>query len=84
LKKKSSGGNLNYALVLLGETDNYFCILMDEDLARSLIMRLYYFGGRGLKYFKPFYEDSDLTGRTQIMTYKVDWDEFIKDLPFSE
>jgi len=80
INKKLQGSTHSYSVVLVGNNpQNYFCILMDEVLANSLIVRLRYFNGIGLKYFKPFIEEKDLTRRTNILVYEVDWDAFLKD-----
>ena len=68
---KNSEGNLNYSVVLYQEDGQYVARLMDRALANSLIMKLYYFDGKGLKYFKPLILSHDLTGRTRIKVFKV-------------
>ena len=64
-------GNLNYSVVLYQEDGQYVARLMDRYLANSLIMKLYYFDGAGLNYFKPLILSHDLTGRTRIKVFKV-------------
>jgi hypothetical protein len=64
-------GNLNYSVVLYQEDGQYVARLMDHALANSLIMKLYYFDGQGLQYFKPLILSHDLTGRTRIKVFKV-------------
>ena len=65
------GGNLNYSVVLYQEDGQYAARLMDRSLANSMIMKLYYFDGQGLQYFKPLILNHDLTGRTHIKVFKV-------------
>ena len=64
-------GNSNYSVVLYQEDGQYIARLMDHALANSLIMKLYYFDGAGLQYFKPLILSKDLTGRTRIKVFKV-------------
>jgi len=64
-------GNLNYSVVLYQEDGQYTARLMDHAMASSLIMKLYYFDGQGLQYFKPLILSHDLTGRTRIKVFKV-------------
>ena len=64
-------GNLNYSVVLYQEDGQYVARLMDHALANSLIMKLYYFDGAGLKHFKPLILSHDLTGRTRIKVFEV-------------
>ncbi len=65
--------NLKYSVVLSKKETQYTAILMDTPLARSLLIRLYFFDGVGLRYFKPFIKKEDLTGRTTIFVYKILW-----------
>jgi hypothetical protein len=46
---------------------------MDRVLANSLIMKLYYFDGKGLEHFKRFAKEQDLSGRTKVFIYEVKW-----------
>jgi hypothetical protein len=75
-EKKLAGATLNYSILFLRE-DNAAprVVLMDRVLANSLIMKLYYFDGAGLKYFKPFSKERDITGRTRIYIYQIAWPE---------
>ncbi len=78
-EKKFSHANLPYSVMLIREPKGYTCILADTGLAKSLLMRLYFYGGKGLNYFEPFLEEKDPTGRTHILVYKVNWEKFIRD-----
>ena len=80
IEKSFPDANLKYSLLLVPEDKSYQCLLMEDFFARSLLMRLYYFKGAGLKYLSPFFETSDLTGRTKILIYKVEWDKFLQDI----
>lgn len=70
---------LSYSALLIKDQDAYKCILLDRPLARSLLVHLYFFEGKGLRYFKPFIKESDLTVRTKIMVYEVDWKQYSED-----
>ena len=80
MEKKLKEANLNYSLILLNRQDRYNIILLDRRLAQSMLMRLYFFEGKGLKYFEPLIREADLTGRTDIRVFKIDWDKFEQDL----
>ncbi len=67
---------LQYSVVLIKKARSSHAVLMDTRLARSLLVRLYYFGGAGLEFFEPFLEDRDLTGRTVINVYRINWERF--------
>jgi dolichyl-diphosphooligosaccharide--protein glycosyltransferase len=76
-EKEFADANLPYSVVLYKQGKKHQVILCDERLARSLLVRLYFFEGQGLRYFEGFTKDSDLTGRTKIYVYRVLWDTFI-------
>ena len=59
------------AVVRILKDGQYAARLMDRALANSLIMKLYYFDGKGLQYFKPLILSRDLTGRTRIKVFEV-------------
>ena len=65
---------LNYTVVLYEQDGLPTCRLMDRDLADSMLMRMFFFDGAGLKNFKLLKSSSDLTGRTRIKTFQVLWD----------
>lgn len=84
IEKKLVGANLSYS-VIYSEVDKKPVIaLMDQDLAKSVLMQLYFFRGKNYKYIKPFYETANLTKRTEIMIYQIDWQayhsDFLKDI----
>ncbi len=73
VEKKLPGSTLSYSVVYVEDSAGPHVLLMDHDLAASLIVKLYYFDGKGLTHFKPFAKESDLTGRTKIFAYEVLW-----------
>ena len=80
VEKKFFRTKLPYSVILFKRLGAYNCILLDTDLAKSMLIRLYFLEGKGLKYFIPFSHDVDTTGTTEIYVYRIDWDNFIKDL----
>ncbi len=70
---------LSYSVIYI-EDDQKRVILLDRYLAQSLIVQLFFFDAKGLKYFKPFLSESDLTRRTEIKVFEVDWKSFKEDL----
>ncbi len=80
VEAKIPGNTLGYNVLLLDDNGRLSVILADPRLARSVLFRLYYFKGQGLKFFKPFFADSDLTGRTQILVYEINWNNFRQEL----
>ncbi len=78
--QKLDGGRLPFSVVLFEENGHTNCMVMDERLANSILIKLYFFDGKGLKYFRPFTQEADLTKRTQIYVYGVNWKEFLEDI----
>jgi len=54
--------NLAYSALLVEKDKKYQSVLLDTALAKSLLVRLYYFSGDGLKYFKLFDKTQDKSG----------------------
>ena len=80
IEKKLAHGNLPYSVIVYKDNIRYFAIMLDRRLAQSLLVKLYFFDGAGLKYFHPLIHEADLTKRTEIKVFAVDWDQFEKDL----
>jgi hypothetical protein len=68
------GATLPMSVILINDKTGPKCMLAENRLARSMLLRLYYFGGAGLKLFEPFTDEQDTTGRTRIVVYKINWD----------
>ncbi|MBN1354259.1 MAG: hypothetical protein JW994_06295, partial [Candidatus Omnitrophica bacterium] len=72
LKEKNLSEAPSKLSVLLVETkERSFVVMADTRLARNLLFRLYYFKGIGLKFFKPFIDESDPATDTEIGVYKI-------------
>ena len=79
IEKNLPGGNLSFCVVFIKGESNNQAILLDRQLANSMLIRLYFFNGVGLKYFKPLVSESDMTKRTVIKAFEVDWKKFNED-----
>ena len=66
-----NGRNLGVALIKEG--DDYNIAAMDSDLAGSMLKRMFYQEGAGLKYFKKFSDERTIFG-SRVIVWKVDWD----------
>lgn len=80
VEKTLQNPSLPYSVILSQVDSLYECVLLDRPLARSFIMRLYFLKGADLKYLKLFTKEEDLTRRTRIYVYEIDWDRFNADL----
>ena len=78
IEKKFDNMTLPYSILLFKRWNTYNCVVLDTDLAKSLIARLYFFEGKGLKYIQPFIMQRDVLKKTQIYVYKINWDDFVK------
>ncbi len=75
IEKKLPNATLAYSVILYQKNNTYHTVLADQPLANSLLMKLYFFQGKSLKHFKLFSNESDLTKRTKILVFKVNWGE---------
>ncbi len=78
-EKVLDNSSLTFSIVLVRNDRNYTCMLMDRPLANSLLIKLYLFDGIGQKYFKLFSKETDLTKRTEIEVFEIDWKKFEED-----
>jgi hypothetical protein len=68
-----SNGDLDFSVLLLADREGaYQAIMLDRALANSLFARLYFFGSKGLKHFKPFTEEQD--GNNYIKVFEIVWE----------
>lgn len=79
-EKKQTGSTLGYSVLLIQKENHYSAFILDERLARSLLFRLFYCDGKGLHYFRPLAKEKDLTRRTQILVFAIDWAKFLDDI----
>ncbi|VAX35339.1 hypothetical protein MNBD_UNCLBAC01-22, partial [hydrothermal vent metagenome] len=73
VEKKFPNANLSYSVTLFKEKGRHNIVLSDRPLANSLLFKLYFFKAKGLKHFELFSHESDLTQRTIIDVFKVNW-----------
>jgi hypothetical protein len=64
--------SLAYSALLIRRGEKYTSLLLDPVLAKSMLARLYYFDGAGLKYFKLFKKKEDENGN-RIYVYRIEW-----------
>lgn len=64
-------GDFEKGILLIKSKDKYKSIVLDNVLAGSLFSRLYFLGGKGLKYFEPFFQDEE----AGIYVYKISWNK---------
>jgi len=74
VERKMPQSTLSYSVVVYDtENGEKKAMLMDNVLAESLLVKLYLFNGAGLKHFSLFNDEHDLTERTVIKTFEVEW-----------
>lgn len=81
IEKKLMGENpVDISALLVDSPAGFTGVAADPNLIRSMLFRLYYLRGRGLKFFKPaFQEDDPITG-TSIYIFEIDWEAFEKGI----
>lgn len=73
-EQKLANANLSYSVMILKNGPTTKCMLADSGLAKSMLLRLFYYEGQGLSIFEPFVDERDTTQRTKILVYKLNWD----------
>ncbi len=63
---------LKFSALMVQKGDNYKSVLMDENVACSMLARLYFLKGEGLKHFKLVGEEQDDKGNA-IYIYEMIW-----------
>lgn len=63
--------DFDFSVLIFPEKEELRAIMLDTPLAKSLLVRLYFLEGKGLKYFKPFFESND--GEKHILVYEIIW-----------
>lgn len=82
-EKTMANANLGFSVVFFQQdspSGPYTAIVMDQSIANSLMMKMYYLEGKGLRYFRLFDKQKSIGGRTILYTYKIDWQRYFEDL----
>lgn len=78
-EKTFSDSTVNLSILLIKRQDKYSSIILDKQLAESIILRLYYLEGQGLRYFEKFTQADDALTQTRIYVFKINWDKFLSE-----
>lgn len=65
--------DLDYSVLLIHDNGSYKIVSLDKKLAKSVLVRLYYLKGNGLKHFKLFLE-KESADKSSILVFKISWD----------
>ena len=78
LKEKiQPNANFEAAVLLINNGEKFSCVITNKQLAESLVFRMYYLGGKGLRYIKPSVTEENVMSQTKIVVYEVDWQKFL-------
>ena len=83
IEKRYSGPYANVSALLFEDGPEIKSVLADPKLIRSMMFRMYYAGGKGLKLFRPIFSKKDPVSQTALMLYELDR-EALKVLEASE
>jgi hypothetical protein len=72
-ESKNLRANLGYSVVIYKQNSQLTARLMDNSLADSILIKLFFFDAQGMTNFKLLNEFKDLSGRTSIKIFKIDW-----------
>ncbi|RMF06660.1 hypothetical protein D6764_01745 [Candidatus Woesearchaeota archaeon] len=65
-----------YSAALFSKEGRTYSIFMHPKLAKSMFTRMFFFEGKGLKYFTPLSHRKQVTGG-DLYAYKVDWEKYL-------
>ena len=65
------GDTLDFSTLIFKMEQDYYALMLDRELARSIFVRLYFLNGAGLKYFKPFIQEQ--AESKYIRVFEIDW-----------
>ena len=68
----SKGQHLEMSALLFKDGESYKSLLLDRRLAQSMLVRLYFLKGAGLKYFKLWHNEVDERGNA-IYVFEISW-----------
>ena len=72
-EKKYNENTIPYSIALIPEGDSFKSMLMAPELASSMFTRLFFYDGKGLKYYEKFHDVTDVTG-ARIIVWKINWE----------
>jgi len=72
VEKNYENAAFPYGITLVPQQDGPYVVIASPELSASMFTRMYYLGGQGMKYFRPFSHKTSITG-TNVYVYKVDW-----------
>jgi len=66
-----ANANLSYSVVVGQRHGHHEALLADRDIARSFLVRLYFFGDTGLDHIRRVHQSRDATGQLQIDLFEI-------------
>lgn len=73
IEKPFSKPILDVSALIFEREGVYWSVLANRNLIRSMLFRLYYLGGEGLRYFKLFTKQFDAANNTRLFIYEINW-----------
>ncbi len=68
----SPSAKLDVSVLVAKWNNQFFCAVADSRLIRSMMYRLYFLNGEGLKIFKPFWTEGSILSGTCIRIFELD------------
>ncbi|MBP9865271.1 MAG: hypothetical protein KBC91_02585, partial [Candidatus Omnitrophica bacterium] len=67
-------GNTSVAALIIPEGNTFVCVTAHSDLVRSIIFKLAYLEGQGLKQFESVIRRGSILGSDYVTIYRINWD----------
>ncbi len=77
VENKFFGKLVDVSALVYEKNGLWYSVLADRRLLRSVLFRLYYSKGKGLRFVKPFLDFRESETNTAISVFEIDWKDFL-------
>lgn len=72
-RKVNAQGNQDYTVLFVSQNNKNKAVLLSTSLADSLLVKLYFMEGKGLKFFKLAHHEENDELKANLYLYKINW-----------
>jgi len=76
-EKQYADFQVSTSVLVIDRAGKFSSIIADRQFLTSLIFKLYYLDGQGLKFFKKFSYNEELKTKARIFVYEIDWKNYL-------
>jgi len=71
----NKNGDSGYSCIILEEGNTYKAVLLSKEVAHSVLARLYFMKGSGLKHFNLVEQEENKEKNEHLYLYKINWND---------